>query len=111
MAIQDMQETVDQLQPLKQRLLELLGKSDLEKRSICCNAVEHEHVDGMCSECNEMVKFEEISIFNNLRCPHRESTKFLCDREANYQVDGTVYCQIHAQRLLSEKTTEEGEGK
>ena len=48
---------------------------------------------------------------NNLRCPHRESTKFLCDREANYQVDGTVYCQIHAQRLLSEKTTEEGEGK
>tara|TARA_R110002012_G_scaffold258026_1_gene438350 strand:+ start:384 stop:551 length:168 start_codon:yes stop_codon:yes gene_type:complete len=47
----------------------------------------------------------------DLRCPHRESTKFLCDREANYQVDGTVYCQIHAQRLLSEKTTEEGEGK
>ena len=47
----------------------------------------------------------------DLRCPHRESTKFLCDREASYQVDGTVYCQIHAQRLLSEKTTEEGEGK
>ena len=44
-----------------------------------------------------------VSIMNNLRCPHRESTKFLCDREASYQIDGTVYCQIHAQRLLSEK--------
>ena len=40
-----------------------------------------------------------------LKCPHIESTKFLCDRDASYQVNGTVYCQIHAQRLLAEKTT------
>ena len=40
-----------------------------------------------------------------LKCPHIESTKFLCDRDASYQVNGTVYCQIHAERLLLEKTT------
>ena len=79
------------------------GGPDSEALSVCCGAAEHEYVDGMCSGCNEMVKFEEVSIFNNLRCPEIESTKFLCDREASYQIDGTVYCQIHAQRLLSEK--------
>ena len=79
------------------------GGPDSEALSVCCGAAEHEYVDGMCSGCNEIVTFEEVSIFNNLRCPEIESTKFLCDREASYQVNGTVYCQIHAQRLLSEK--------
>ena len=38
-----------------------------------------------------------------LQCPHVESNKYLCDRLAGYQVDGTVYCAIHARRLMMEK--------
>jgi hypothetical protein len=38
-----------------------------------------------------------------LQCPHVESNKYLCDRLAGYQVDGTVYCAIHARRLMVEK--------
>lgn len=35
-----------------------------------------------------------------LQCPHIESTRFLCDRAASYQIDGVVYCPIHARRLM-----------
>ena len=32
------------------------------------------------------------------KCPAIESSKFLCDREAEYQIEGTVWCNIHARR-------------
>ena len=35
-----------------------------------------------------------------LKCPSRESSEFLCDRDAVYQVDGTVFCNIHARRAI-----------
>ena len=45
-----------------------------------------------------------------LKCPHIESTQFLCDREATYQIDNVVYCCIHARRLMLRKgRKEEGE--
>ena len=38
-----------------------------------------------------------------LKCPQIESRMYLCDREADYQIDGVVYCQIHARRLMQDK--------
>jgi len=35
-----------------------------------------------------------------LKCPQIESARFTCDREASYQVEGVVYCRIHARRLM-----------
>jgi hypothetical protein len=35
-----------------------------------------------------------------LRCLHIESSEYLCDRRAEYQIDGTVYCARHARRLM-----------
>ena len=35
-----------------------------------------------------------------LKCPARESSEFLCDRDAEYQVNGTIYCNIHARRIM-----------
>ena len=35
-----------------------------------------------------------------LKCPHIESERFTCDREASYSIDGVVYCSIHARRLM-----------
>jgi hypothetical protein len=35
-----------------------------------------------------------------LKCPARESSEFLCDREAEYQVQGTIYCEKHARRIM-----------
>ncbi len=29
--------------------------------------------------------------------------EYLCDREATYQINGTIYCEIHAKRLMLEK--------
>lgn len=34
------------------------------------------------------------------KCPARESSKYLCDRVAEYQINGTVLCNIHARRVL-----------
>jgi len=34
------------------------------------------------------------------KCPARESSKYLCDRVAEYQINGTVWCNIHARRVL-----------
>jgi len=62
MTMESMQEIVDRLQPLKQRLEELLGEADTEMQSICCGAAKHEYVDDMCSGCNEIVTFEEVAI-------------------------------------------------
>ena len=33
------------------------------------------------------------------KCPARESSKYLCDRIAEYQIDGTVWCATHAKRV------------
>ena len=44
-----------------------------------------------------------------LKCPYIESSEYLCEREAEYQVDGTVYCGRHA-RYLMEKKREEDTG-
>jgi hypothetical protein len=35
-----------------------------------------------------------------IKCPAIESSKFLCDREAEYLIEGTLYCNIHARRLI-----------
>jgi len=37
------------------------------------------------------------------RCPAIESSKFLCDRIAEYQIEGTMWCHIHARRVMKEK--------
>jgi len=34
------------------------------------------------------------------KCPARESSEFLCDRVAEYQIEGTVWCNTHARRVL-----------
>ena len=33
------------------------------------------------------------------KCPARESSAFLCDRVAKYQINGTVWCGTHARRV------------
>jgi hypothetical protein len=35
-----------------------------------------------------------------LKCPARESSEFLCDRVAEYQLNGIIYCEIHARRII-----------
>ena len=35
-----------------------------------------------------------------LKCPATESSEFLCDRVAEYQVNGTIYCGKHARRIM-----------
>ena len=34
------------------------------------------------------------------KCPARESSEFLCDRVAEYQIEGTMWCHIHARRVM-----------
>ena len=75
---------------------------------------EHRYIDegyhsgwihGLRRAKNLFAVCEQQTRENLLKCPHIESTKFLCGRTANYQINGTVYCQIHARRLLLEKRT------
>ena len=40
---------------------------------------------------------------HQLKCPQIESANFLCDREASYQIDGVIYCEIHARRIMKAK--------
>jgi len=40
---------------------------------------------------------EEIK---QVKCPAIESSKFLCDRRAEYLIEGTLFCGIHARRLM-----------
>ena len=35
-----------------------------------------------------------------LKCPAWESSEFLCDRVAEYQLNGIIYCEIHARRIM-----------
>ena len=37
------------------------------------------------------------------KCPSRESSKYLCDRVSEYQIDGTLWCNIHARRIIEFK--------
>jgi hypothetical protein len=41
------------------------------------------------------------------KCPARESSVFLCDRVAEYQINGTVWCNTHARRILEAISAEE----
>ena len=34
----------------------------------------------------------------HLKCPVRESSAYLCDRKAEYAINGTVLCHHHAMR-------------
>ena len=36
-------------------------------------------------------------------CPARESSAFLCDRVAEYHIDGIVYCNWHARQIIETK--------
>ena len=38
----------------------------------------------------------------DLKCPRIETSKYLCDREARYYIDGIVYCVHHARRVMEE---------
>ena len=40
---------------------------------------------------------EEIK---QVKCPAIESSKFLCDRGAEYLIQGTLWCGIHARRMM-----------
>ena len=40
---------------------------------------------------------EEIK---QVKCPAIESRNFLCDRNAEYLIDGTLFCGIHARRMM-----------
>ena len=37
---------------------------------------------------------------DKLKCPALESSEHLCDRDAEYQINGTIYCLRHAQRIM-----------
>jgi hypothetical protein len=40
------------------------------------------------------------------KCPARESSKFLCDKVAEYQIEGTVWCNTHARRVIDKELAE-----
>lgn len=42
----------------------------------------------------------ESEKIKKIKCPAIESSRFLCDREAEYLVEGTLYCGIHTRRLM-----------
>ena len=40
----------------------------------------------------------------DLKCPYRESSKYLCDRQpAVYSIDSVIYCLFHARLLMSRR--------
>lgn len=38
-----------------------------------------------------------------LKCPRIESSKHLCDKKADYQIDGIVLCNVHAREVMRGK--------
>jgi hypothetical protein len=46
---------------------------------------------------------------NKTICPEIESSEFLCDRPADYNIEGTSYCNIHARRRMEQKDKRCGE--
>jgi len=42
-----------------------------------------------------------------LKCPQIESSQYLCDRPAEYHIDGTIYCHHHARRLMEKARSNE----
>jgi hypothetical protein len=45
-----------------------------------------------------------MSPMNKFLCPARESSRYLCDRDAEYLVDGALWCNTHARRIIESKT-------
>jgi len=45
----------------------------------------------------------ERDSIKQVKCPAIESRNFLCDRGAEYLVDGTLWCGIHARRLMEQE--------
>lgn len=45
------------------------------------------------------------------KCPAIESSKFLCDRFAEYHIDGALWCNVHARRLMAERQMQANERK
>jgi hypothetical protein len=37
------------------------------------------------------------------KCPAIESSEFLCDRKAEYLIEGTIWCAVHARRTIEEQ--------
>ena len=62
------------------------------------------------------MSWEQIEAINNLqlKCPaidDRYNAKYLCEAIANYQVDGTVYCRIHAAHYVFVRADQIGSTK
>lgn len=38
-----------------------------------------------------------------IKCPSIESSEFLCNRNAEYLIRGTLWCGIHARRLMEQE--------
>ena len=38
-----------------------------------------------------------------LKCPHIESSRYLCDRAALYSIHGIVVCAVHARRIMEKE--------
>ena len=38
------------------------------------------------------------------KCPSIESSEYLCDRLAEYEISGSVYCATHARRVVEKRT-------
>ena len=41
----------------------------------------------------------KINALKSRKCPMIESSEFLCDRLAEYEISGVVVCETHARRL------------
>jgi len=44
--------------------------------------------------------FSEREEIKKIKCPAIESSNFLCDRNAEYLIEGTLWCGIHARRMM-----------
>ncbi len=61
--------------------------------------------------------WEQIQATNNLqlKCPALKEqfnkATYLCEKIANYQVDGTVYCRIHAAEYVFVRANQIGSTK
>ena len=49
---------------------------------------------------NTVSEREELK---RVKCPAIESSTFLCDRNAEYLIEGTLWCGIHARRLMEQE--------
>jgi len=49
---------------------------------------------------NEVSERDRIK---QVKCPAIESRNFLCDRNAEYLIDCTLWCGVHARRLMEQE--------